>query len=401
MKIPCTDCSQTFKFQRSLKSHREKVHNMKSLSPLPTDETKFDFEERPYKCTKCERTFKNSGHLSDHVIVVHDKGSFNCSFNCGFKARSRFRVRKHREAKHPEGPKRGMKSRGKSRSKNYKKSLKRAIQVSNIKVKKDSEENVSVKSSLMRKLMKRCLLCDKDIRARDVNYHMKKRHFTTNPKKIQENIAESGDSEVTTTKSPNKAPEVDEDKNNDPLKCDQCNQTFSCPANTQRHINGVHLKIKIPCDYCGREFTQESNLKTHIDQVHDRKRQECSICPFMAITSSKLQEHMKNEHKATSVEDSDVVSPLSKKIPGPPPGPKIVSVEGSVPLSTEFVQEPSIIPGEKLLTEEDDTMSGIVEFEFILEQEDLYCDLCTFETQDEKKLGNHLVISHFDEVYGR
>ena len=400
MKIPCTDCSQTFKFQRSLKSHREKVHNI--LSPRPTDETKFEFEERPHKCTQCKRTFKNSGHLSDHVIVVHDKGSFNCSFNCGFKARSRFRVRKHREAKHPEGPKRVLKKGNKSRSKNYKKSLKRAIQVSNIKVKKDSEEKVSIKSSLMRKLMKRCMLCDKDIRARDVNYHMKKRHFTTNPTKIQQNIAEIGVSNVTNTKSPNKTPQVNEVQNNDPLKCDHCNQTFSSSASTQRHINGVHLKIKIPCDYCGREFTQESNLKTHIDLVHDRKRQEGSICPFKTITSSKLQEHIQNEHKATSAEDSNMTSPLSKKIPGPPPGPKIVSVEGSVPvpLSAEFVQEPSI-PGEKLLTEEDDTMSGIVEFEFILEQEDLYCDLCIFETQDEKKLENHLVINHFNEVYGR
>ena len=401
MKIPCTDCSQTFKFQRSLKSHREKVHNLTTLSLPPSglsEESKLEYEARRFPCTKCERRFKNSGHLSDHVIVVHDKGFFKCSFNCGFKARSRFLVRRHRQTKHPEVSKKVIKKGNKSRSKNYKKSLKRAIQVSNIKVKKDSQAKVeSVKNSLMRKLMKRCKLCDKDIRARDVNYHMKKKHFTTNPNEIQENIVEIGSSKVTTNKSPIKATTVRDDKNVDPLKCDQCDATFSTPANKQRHINGVHLRIKTPCNYCEKEFTQESNLKTHIDMVHDKRRQACTICPFKTITSLKLQEHIQNEHQGKPEEGS---YSLCKKIPGPPPGPKIVSVEGSLQLSTEFLQEPSL-PGEKLLTEEDDTMSGIVEFQFILEQTEFYCDLCMFETQDEKRLENHFIINHYNEVYGR
>ena len=367
---------------------------------LPNDESKLAYESRPFPCTKCEKKFKNSAHLRDHVIIIHDNGSFHCSFNCGFKARSRATVKRHKENKHSEVLKKVIKKGNKSKSKNYKKSLKRAIKVSNIKVKKESQEKVeSVKNSLMRKLMKRCKLCDKDVRARDINYHMKKKHFTTNPKIIQENIAEIGSSKVITNKSPIKATAVRDVDNPDPLKCNQCDATFSCAANTQRHINGVHLGIKTPCDYCEKEFTQESNLKTHIDMVHDKRRQECTICPFKTITSSKLVEHVQNEHKETpvAVEGSDISSSLSKKIPGPPPGPKIVSVEGSLPLSTGELP----LPGEKLLTEEDDTMSGIVEFQFILEQDEFYCDFCMFETQDEKKLANHFVMKHYNEVYGR
>ena len=45
------------------------------------------------------------------------------------------------------------------------------------------------------------------------------------------------------------------------------------------------------------------------------------------------------------------------------------------------------LPGEKL--------------KFILEQDEFYCDLCMFETQDEKRLANHFVMTHYNEVYGR
>ena len=378
------------------------MHN-KSLPPTAessglSEESKLEYEARPFPCTKCEKKFKNVHHLKDHAFIIHDNNFFECSFKCGFKARSRHTVKRHKENKHPGVSKKVIKKGNRSRSKNYKKSLKRAIQVSNIKVKKDSQAKVeSVKNSLMRKLMKRCKLCDKDIRARDVNYHMKKKHFTTNPKEIQDNIVEIGSSKVITNKLPIKATTVRDDKNLDPLKCDHCEATFSSPANKQRHINGVHLGIKTACDYCEKEFSQESNLKAHIDTAHDKRRQECAICPFKTITSSKLQDHIQNEHQGKPEEGS---SSLPKKIPGPPPGPKIVSVEGSVLSSAETLQEPSL-PGEKLLTEEDDVMSGIVEFQFILEQDEFYCDLCMFETQDEKRLENHLMMNHYNEVYGR
>ena len=133
MKISCAECSMTFKFQRTLKSHQERAHNLKTVGSVPTDESKVD-EERKYPCPDCDKKFKNSGHLSDHKIVVHDHGYFNC-LKCDFKARSRFRLRTHRVSNHPEHTKKEIKKSIKSRTKNYKKSLKRAIQVSNIKIK--------------------------------------------------------------------------------------------------------------------------------------------------------------------------------------------------------------------------------------------------------------------------
>merc|ERR1712228_263647 len=53
--------------------------------------------------------------------------------------------------------------------------------------------------------------------------------------------------------------------------CDYCG--YSCPKKSllQRHVDGVHLKLKsFKCNYCDSSFSEKGHLKIHVDGVHQK-----------------------------------------------------------------------------------------------------------------------------------
>ena len=54
-----------------------------------------------------------------------------------------------------------------------------------------------------------------------------------------------------------------------PVKCTQCQKTFTNKSHLQRHIKAVHEgKRPHACHLCGLTFGQSGNLKTHIKGKH-------------------------------------------------------------------------------------------------------------------------------------
>ena len=95
-----------------------------------------------------------------------------------------------------------------------------------------------------------------------------------------------------------------QDKNEKILKknfvCTQCTASYNRNLSLQRHINGVHLKLKqYKCtfDNCDYSTAWTSELNSHRDTKHyGVKRFKCSICDFKAYKSSNLNRHLNSVH---------------------------------------------------------------------------------------------------------
>jgi len=82
------------------------------------------------------------------------------------------------------------------------------------------------------------------------------------------------------------------------FQCDRCDSNFSTNTMLQRHIKGVHDKIKdFECSKCDYKCSMNSDLKRHVKGVHDKiKDFECSKCDFKCSHSSHLKQHTKQVH---------------------------------------------------------------------------------------------------------
>ena len=82
--------------------------------------------------------------------------------------------------------------------------------------------------------------------------------------------------------------------------CTQCTASYTRNLSLQRHINGVHLKLKqYKCtfDNCDFSTAWSSELNSHRDTKHyGVKRFKCSICDFKAYKSSNLNRHLNSAH---------------------------------------------------------------------------------------------------------
>ena len=82
--------------------------------------------------------------------------------------------------------------------------------------------------------------------------------------------------------------------------CTQCTASYTRNLSLQRHINGVHLKLKqYKCtfDNCDYSTAWSSGLNSHRDTKHHGvKRFRCSICDFKAYKNSNLNRHLNSVH---------------------------------------------------------------------------------------------------------
>ena len=82
--------------------------------------------------------------------------------------------------------------------------------------------------------------------------------------------------------------------------CPHCTASYTRNLSLQRHINGVHLKLKqYKCtfDNCDYSTAWTSELNSHRDTKHyGVKRFKCSICDFKAYKSSNLNRHFNSVH---------------------------------------------------------------------------------------------------------
>merc|ERR1711974_102306 len=81
--------------------------------------------------------------------------------------------------------------------------------------------------------------------------------------------------------------------------CDDCGFEAMWKSDLERHVNGVHLKIKpFNCNQCEASFTQKSHLKQHVKAIHDKlKPFKCNQCEASFSRKERFQRHVRNVHK--------------------------------------------------------------------------------------------------------
>lgn len=81
--------------------------------------------------------------------------------------------------------------------------------------------------------------------------------------------------------------------------CPICRQDFSGVSNLNKHINGVHRKIKpFKCQKCEARFQYKSGLVSHENSVHLRiKPHRCWHCGKLFSDKSNMNKHASNLHR--------------------------------------------------------------------------------------------------------
>ena len=81
------------------------------------------------------------------------------------------------------------------------------------------------------------------------------------------------------------------------FKCDQCQFETSAKATMKEHKSSKHEGITYKCDQCDKKCYDKRSLKNHILIDHDKFLFECSVCHFTCKTAGTLKNHIKLEHE--------------------------------------------------------------------------------------------------------
>ena len=85
-----------------------------------------------------------------------------------------------------------------------------------------------------------------------------------------------------------------------PRSCDKCGKEFRSKGHLQRHVDGVHHKLKgYKCDRCDYEATDRRYVERHKAIVHENQRPTftCNICSHQMRTLAALKSHDARRHK--------------------------------------------------------------------------------------------------------
>ncbi|XP_021966567.1 gastrula zinc finger protein XlCGF7.1-like [Folsomia candida] len=52
------------------------------------------------------------------------------------------------------------------------------------------------------------------------------------------------------------------------IACPECTKMFGRKGAMERHVKGVHAKIRHPCPHCDQTFTRKGSLGTHFKKLH-------------------------------------------------------------------------------------------------------------------------------------
>ena len=86
-----------------------------------------------------------------------------------------------------------------------------------------------------------------------------------------------------------------------PLKCPNCNSSFSEQYMLNSHIKHVHSEKKLHCMTCDYKTNKNSHLKRHI-LTHEAKEEppakkiKCDQCSQIFSNKFNLDRHVKNVH---------------------------------------------------------------------------------------------------------
>ena len=86
------------------------------------------------------------------------------------------------------------------------------------------------------------------------------------------------------------------------FQCEICNKAFPTESKLNRHVSGVHFKLKNhPCHLCEKKFSENHHLKQHVDMVHHGiKNFACEICEKLFARTQDLKNHRLNVHGKTA-----------------------------------------------------------------------------------------------------
>lgn len=81
-------------------------------------------------------------------------------------------------------------------------------------------------------------------------------------------------------------------------KCDDCGSLFAGTSSLNKHIRGVHLKLRPhPCSACHKSFLHISALETHFRSVHLRLQPfKCPHCYRNFSDKSNMRKHIFKVH---------------------------------------------------------------------------------------------------------
>ena len=88
----------------------------------------------------------------------------------------------------------------------------------------------------------------------------------------------------------------EKDSGQSPLKCQECDKTFTRPQHLNSH-KLIHTGEKpFNCQKCGKKFRRKDKLKIH-ERIHTGERPySCLYCDFKGNTSDNLKTHLKRMH---------------------------------------------------------------------------------------------------------
>lgn len=83
-----------------------------------------------------------------------------------------------------------------------------------------------------------------------------------------------------------------------PFKCDQCDWAFTFKDRLDRHMLGVHAKLKPhSCDICGKSFSHRRDLERHKETHIEKNLCFCEECDKGFKSVRYLNKHLKNVHR--------------------------------------------------------------------------------------------------------
>ena len=81
------------------------------------------------------------------------------------------------------------------------------------------------------------------------------------------------------------------------FKCDYCENSFISKESKLKHVNSVHLILKVPCSMCKETFAHKPSLERHVKTVHNgEKNYNCDFCVRSFTRKESLKDHVNSIH---------------------------------------------------------------------------------------------------------
>ena len=98
------------------------------------------------------------------------------------------------------------------------------------------------------------------------------------------------------------------------IKCDypQCEKSYTCKSDMQRHVLSFHKNERYSCDYqgCKKSYSEKVDLKNHIGSYHRNVRYTCDGCQTKYKNKRTLDLHLKKQQckKSSNKKQNEQIS---------------------------------------------------------------------------------------------